>query len=320
MFNNLQLPEFIINKYLVIALILSIVLDFIYPYHRGFLLKVHPAYTSYNLALKLYKPFGSKLRGVLIWFTCIVVHLVIYAIVLYLSWLIHFILWILICSWILKTSYSIRLLFNIVSNVYYALLRNDLDNARFWTQQIVRRNVYELDKGHVISACIESLFESLVDGYISPTFYLILLGPIGSIFQRIVNTLDSALGYKTPEFKNIGWFSAKIDTLVNYIPARLFVMYAILLGLIFKLDVLGGIKIWIRDRRKTESLNAGQIFSIISGLFKIRLEKLNFYTIGFEFNLPEVEDLRKCIKFAYSITTLHTIIVIILITVTSLLN
>ena len=71
------------------------------------------------------------------------------------------------------------------------------------------------------TATIECISESTVDGIISPLFFYSILGPVGCIVYRVVNTLDSMLGYKDPYYKNIGWMSASLDTIFNFLPARI---------------------------------------------------------------------------------------------------
>lgn len=278
------LPSFLYPSplHLLAVLILAHLLDYAYPFHRGILLKIHPVHTAFYMAKRLGKPYSSKLRGVATWFIVVGTHLGLYASILYLSWLASPILWILVASWIVKTSFSLRLLLDIVRNVYACASRNDWGGARFWTQQIVRRNVYELDEEHVLSAAIESLAESLVDGYTSPLFYYALFGPLGALFQRLINTLDGALGFLSPEYRDVGWFSARMDTVVNYVPARLTALIIVALAR----DRRYAYAIWRRFCRATQSINAGHPMSAMAGALRVRLEKPGSYILG-----EAVEDL-----------------------------
>ena len=264
----------------ITILLLAHALDFIYPFHRGFLYLIHPVHTSYVIGLKLGKLYSSKLRGVATWFAVVVIHLAIYVPLLYVSWTINRVLWIIVSAYILKVSMSLRLLIDIVGNVSRCLSRGDLDCAKMWTQQIVRRDVYSLDEEHVASAAIESLAESLVDGYTSPLLYFALLGPVGALIQRIANTLDSAIGYKHNGYRDVGWFSAKMDTILNYLPARLTALIIVLLAPLAKTSIGFAYRIWRRDCRKTESLNAGHPMSAMAGALMVRLEKIGCYVLG----------------------------------------
>ena len=101
-----------------------------------------------------------------------------------------------------------------------ALKQNDLAGARKWLPYIVRRDPNTLNERQIISAAVESIAESTTDGITAPFFFFALFGVPGAFAYRVINTLDSMVGYKNAEFKNIGWFSAKMDTVANYIPAR----------------------------------------------------------------------------------------------------
>ena len=120
-----------------------------------------------------------------------------------------------------------------------AVEKNDLNNARTNLSMIVKRNTKNLDKNHILSGTLESLSENIVDGITGPMFYFAIFGLPGAFTYRIVNTVDSMVGYKTLMFKNLGWFGANCDNILNYIPSRLtgltIVLGSMLLGLIGKI-------------------------------------------------------------------------------------
>ena len=309
------LPEFLYPGNLLVllsVLILALVLDYIYPYHSGLLLKIHPVHTSYVLALRLGKPYSSRTRGIVTWFIVTTIHLLVYGAILYFAWYINLYLWILIASYITKTSISIKLLIDIVKNVHKCALRGDWNCSRFWAQQIVRRNVYELDEEHVISASIESLAESLVDGFSSPLFYYVFLGPLGALLQRIANTLDGALGFKTSEYLYVGWFSAKMDTVLNYIPARITALLIVLLSPLINGNVRYSYRIWKEFCRKTESLNAGHPISAIAGALGVKLEKPQHYTIGFSKEKLNAVTIARALRISIAVTIVWISIAIVL--------
>lgn len=299
---------------MISILILSLVLDLLYPFHRGILLKIHPVHTCFAMAARLAKPYSGRLRGVLLALTCLVAHMIPAGLAIYLAglapWPWDVLLLLLVGSWILKTSFSARLQIEIGLNVYRHAVKGDWAGARYWAQQMVRRNVYELDEEHVLSAAIESQAESLVDGIVSPLFYYPFLGVLGPLLQRLVNTLDGAVGYKTPELKDQGWFSARLDTLLNYIPARLAALYIVISSKILGYDWRGSLRIWARDREKTESLNAGHPMSAMAGALGIRLEKVGSYALGDSLKPVEPEDVMKAVKIVTTATAIHTILTI----------
>ncbi len=277
------LPEFIYpsNPYIIaICILIAHLLDYIYPYHSGSMLLIHPVHTSYVMARALGKPYSSRARGVATWIATISIHIALYSSILYIAWRISIYLWIAVASYIMKTSFSLKLLLDIVERSRSCMARGDWGCARYWVQQIVRRNVYQIDNEHVVSASIESLAESIVDGYISPLLYTSILGPIGGLVQRVINSMDSALGYRDPEYIDVGWFSAKMDTIINFIPARIAAVLMVILSPLIGGSIRYSLSIWRRYRRATESINAGNPISAIAGALRIRLEKIGSYTIG----------------------------------------
>ncbi|MEM0283856.1 MAG: cobalamin biosynthesis protein [Sulfolobales archaeon] len=292
------------------VLLLAHLMDLLYPYHRGFMLRIHPVHTAYVMALKIGRPYSSRARGVVTWFLVVSSHMIFYAFLLQISQM-NTILFILVSAYVLKTSFSIKLLLDIVGRVGSCLETDDIECARYWAQQIVRRDTRELGRAHIASASIESLAESLVDGYISPLFYFLFLGPLGALFQRLVNTLDSALGYKNIEFRDVGWFSAKADTMVNYLPARITAILIVLLTPIAGGEIGRAFRILVRDRRKTESINAGYPISAIAGALGVALEKIGYYKINEDARYPDKNDIDRALKIA-RIAVLTWLVVVVI--------
>lgn len=279
----MTLPDFLYPRdFAEFLLVLAVahVGDLVYPFHRGVSLLLHPVHTSYVMAVRLGRRYSSRLRGVLTWFSVVLLHLAVYGVVLYLASRVHRLAWVLASAYILKTSASLKLLVDTVRRCADCLASGDLECARFWTQQIVRRNVYELDEEHVASAAVESLAESLVDGYASPLLYYALLGPLGALLQRLANTLDGALGFKYGGYEDVGWFSAKADTVLNYLPARLTAVLLVALAPLVGGNPAHAYRTWVRFGRSTESVNAGHPMSAMAGALGIRLEKVGHYSLG----------------------------------------
>ena len=97
---------------------------------------------------------------------------------------------------------------------------------------------------------------------------------------RAINTIDSMIGYKTTLFKNVGWFGASCDTILNYIPSRLTGLVMVLSALLLGYDWKKSFHIMKRDSRKLESSNAGFPMTALAGALGTKLEKMNYYTIG----------------------------------------
>ena len=146
-----------------------------------------------------------------------------------------------------------------------------------------------------------------MDGIISPLFYAFIGGAPLALAYKAVNTLDSMVGYKNDKYKDFGWASAKIDTLANFIPARLSILFLPLASLVTGKDALNSWRIARRDGRKNPSLNSGIPEAAIAGALGIRLGGLNYYNskpilkpfIGDDFNALGICHIKDSIKISY---------------------
>ena len=181
---------------------------------------------------------------------------------------------------LLKTTIAIRGMEKHVKAVLESLDQNNLDMARTNLSMIVKRNTKNLDKNHVISGVLESISENTVDGVTGPLFYFALFGLPGAFVYRVINTADSMIGYQTDIFKNVGWFGATCDTILNYIPSRLTGLVMIISAAILQNNWKESYKIMIRDGKKTESPNAGYPMAALAGALETKFEKINHYKLG----------------------------------------
>ncbi|ABW01558.1 cobalamin biosynthesis protein [Caldivirga maquilingensis] len=297
--------------YLLVTLTIALIMDYLYPMHKGLLYLIHPVHLTYGLAVRLYRPYSGRLWGVAVWFSSVTPILLIYSapiISIPLSNPILLLIILVYAGFIVKLSISLRLLLSLVEDYGKAINEGYLNEARGVAQQLVRRNVWVIDIGHVNSAVVESLFESLVDGFTSPLFYLLLFGPIGALLQRLSNTMDSALGYTDEPYRRIGWFSAKVDTAMNYAPARLTALLIVLAG--FLMGRKPRLSTYLKYRSITRSLNAGHPLAAASSVLGVRLEKINEYSIG-NGELPDTISLLTAIKLAKLTAVLFIIILIL---------
>ena len=181
---------------------------------------------------------------------------------------------------LLKTTIAIKGMEKHALAVVNSLENNDITSARDSLSMIVKRNTKDLDKNHVYSGVVESISENTVDGITGPLFYFGLFGLPGAFAYRVINTADSMIGYKTNIFKNIGWFAANCDKILNYIPSRLTGLVMIFSAMILKNDWKRSYKIMIRDGRKTQSPNAGYPMAAIAGALGTKFEKIDHYSLG----------------------------------------
>ena len=183
-------------------------------------------------------------------------------------------------SILLKTTIAIRGMQKHALAVVDAVEKGDLGSARNHLSMIVKRDTKNLDKNHILSGVLESVSENTVDGITGPLFYYAIFGLPGAFVYRAINTVDSMIGYKTTLFKNVGWFGAKCDTVLNYAPSRLTGLVMILGALILGYNWKESLYIMRRDSRKLESSNAGFPMAALAGALGTKLEKTNCYTIG----------------------------------------
>jgi len=169
-----------------------------------------------------------------------------------------------------------------VRKIFYALKSGDIVSARKNLSMIVGRDTQDLDESEISRASIESTAESLVDGVVSPIFYLILGGaPLLWAFKAI-STCDSMIGHKDEKYILFGCFSARLDDTVNFIPARLsffFIFIGSLLMNLFSSSFypLFCLKAFLRDRLKHASPNSGLPESAFAGALNVRLGGVNYY-------------------------------------------
>lgn len=157
-----------------------------------------------------------------------------------------------------------------------ALKQGDLNLARKEISMLVGRDTDKLDEEGIIRAAVETVAENTSDGVIAPMFYLALFGPLGGFVYKAANTLDSMVGYKNERYIEFGRASAKLDDLLNFLPARLtgvmMVAAAWLLGRFWPVyQWRPAWKIYKRDRKCHASPNSAQAEAACAGALGIRL-------------------------------------------------
>ncbi len=218
--------------------------------------------------------------------------------------------WLLPALAALKFSAALELLHQHAQAAAKLLEEEDIAGARREAGEIVRRRLDHAQPGAVASAAIESVAENLVDGYTGPITYYPLLGPLGSLLYRIANTMDAALGYKTPEYRKVGAFSAHVDTILNLAPFRLTAALIVLLSPIVGGSPKKAMKAWLAWRSATPSINAGHTIAAMAGALNIRLWKEGVYTINPEGREPNAEDVKKAIRLSKAVAVAYLVITI----------
>lgn len=206
----------------------------------------------------------------------------------------------------LKMAFSVRFLAKSASEIRGLLEAGRLPEARFNLRSLVSRDTSGLDRPHLVSATVESVAESTCDSFVAPFFYFLVLGVPGAIGYRVVNTLDAMIGYHG-EYEYLGKFAARLDDVLNYIPARVTAFLIVAVAFLFGRGRYAG-RILRRDHGRTESPNAGWPMSAMAGALGVRLEKIGFYRLGDEQNQLAPETIGVSIRFMYLTVSLWSLI------------
>jgi adenosylcobinamide-phosphate synthase len=275
----------------VTVLVLAIALDLILgdpspnnPEKTAF--KLHPTVLMGKLtkALEPYfknpDPKIAKRNGVLLALTVIVaftlpVYFGLWAIYVFFSVVVYAFFAIIL----LKLTICIKLETDWAKAAAKAIASEDMVEAKKYSH-FSRRDSADLTGPQISSAVIESMAENLIDFKISPILSYALFGVSGAVAFRAVNTLDGMVGFKDSEHIHIGWFSANLDTIVNYIPARLTAVLIVAAAALLGLDYKNAWAIAERDQAKTPSRNHGWSMAAMAGALRVQLEKPGQYILG----------------------------------------
>ncbi len=207
---------------------------------------------------------------------------------------------------------AVRSLYTHVYDILQKLERDDLGSARLALSKIVGRDVKNLNEEQICKASIESLSESTSDGVIAPIFWVLVFGFPGILFYKVVNTLDSMVGYKNERFQDFGWASARLDDLINLVPARL---TAILISSLTS-NPLKAFLFASKNSVASPSPNAGWPQSAMAYALKINLMGQKTYN-GLIINQPSINEnapapkrrkLREALNFYKKTVILVTVI------------
>ena len=201
-----------------------------------------------------------------------------------------------------------------VREVFLALDRS-LEEGRKQVARIVGRDTSELSAQEVRTAALETLAENLSDGVIAPLFWLALLGTPGMLAYKMVNTLDSMIGYRTERYKDFGCWAARIDDIANYIPARLTALLMIVVS--GKPKLLGFV--W-RNGRHHASPNSGYPEAALAGILDCRFGGPHYYFgelfekpyIGTHERLLTTDDMKTAIRVNRTAEVLMVSLVVVL--------
>ena len=210
--------------------------------------------------------------------------------------------------------------------VYDELAKNDLPSARKAVSMIVGRDTKDLTFSGVAKAAVETVAENTSDGIIAPMIFIAIGGAPMGFFYKAINTMDSMVGYKNEKYMNFGRFAAKLDDVVNYLPARISAYQMILSSFFLRYDYKNAFKIYKRDRYNHESPNSAQTESVCAGALDVQLAGNAYYfgklyekpTIGDNIREINYDDIKKANRLLYC-TSIISIVIISVIKITIIL-
>lgn len=258
---------------------------------------------------------GLKIAGFFLWFIVVGATFGITTLVLQLfkfNKLAYFI----VNTILIYTTLATKCLKDESVKIYKVLKTGDLEKSRIQLSYIVGRDTTNLNEKEIVRATVETVAENTVDGIIAPLFYGFIGGAPLAMAYKAVNTLDSTVGYKNDKYYYLGFASAKIDDIANYIPARLGVVLLSLGSLFAGFNFKDALKIGIRDRKNHKSPNCAFSEGAVAGALGIQLGGTNVYfgkevykpTIGDKTREIEFEDIVRTNKIMYSSSIISIII------------
>ena len=218
--------------------------------------------------------------------------------------------------YLMYTIFSVNSLAREGNRVYRILKEGNIEKARKDLSYLVSRDTGTMDEKMIIRSTMETISENTVDGIVAPMFYMFIGGlPLGMTYKA-VNTLDSMVGYKNEKYMEFGKFSAKVDDVANFIPARITGIFIIIASFILHYDYKNSLKIFFRDRKNHSSPNSGHAEASVAGALGVQFGgRVSYFgketekpTIGDKIKDFELEDIKKNIKIMYVTSFLSLVI------------
>lgn len=218
-----------------------------------------------------------------------------------------------------STCLAARSLHKESARVASALLAGDLPAARRYLGLIVGRDTDRLEEPDIWRAVVETVAENTSDGIIAPLFWLTVGGPVTAMAYKAVSTLDSMVGYRNRRYLHLGWASARMDDLLNFIPARLSALLLVIAAPLAGCSASAAARITLRDRLKHPSPNSGHPEAAAAGALGVRLGGAASYSgipswkeyIGDQLQPLDGRAYRGMIKLMYISTLLMAVVCMI---------
>lgn len=245
-----------------------------------------------------YSEKNGKIRGIVFCVSVLATVMTFIALVMFIAELTGRLTQVALNIYLLYSAIAFKSLKDESLPVVQALVNKDIKLARKKVSGIVGRDTRQLDECGVIRATVETIAESYIDGIISVLFWMTAGSLCGfaalfTWFFKAASTMDSMVGYDNKRYHDFGWAAAKLDDVLNFIPARLGALIAICAGAIAGMNYRRAYKIFLRDRLNHKSPNSAHGESVFAGLLGIRLGGGAFYSGEWKSHPTLGEDLRK---------------------------
>jgi adenosylcobinamide-phosphate synthase len=271
----------------LLAIVLAVIIDFLIGDPRWL---PHPVrgmgWLIAWLDRRLNKGRYRRMKGIItVMIVVSIVYVIGYALV-YGSYRFSTGLGILVEAVLIFTTIASKSLQEAAWNVLIPLEQGDIKKARQELSMIVGRDTEALDEPEIVRACVETVAENTSDGITAPLFYALIGGGALALVYRAVNTCDSMLGYKNETYREFGWASARLDDVLNYVPARLtaWVMVAV-----NSRHIRRSVQLLLRDARKHPSPNSGWGEAAMAAILGVQLGGTNTYQ-GVVSHRPKIGD------------------------------
>ncbi len=286
-----------------IALLLGIILDFILGDPHGWW---HPVMGIGKIITKTETAFrsifpkkktGERIAGGVLAVIVILISVGIPAALLYGAYWLHPVAGMILEAVMCYAMLAAKSLKTESMKVASALEQEGLEAGRKAVSMIVGRDTKRLDEAGVIKAAVETVAENTSDGVIAPLLFMGIFGGLGGFFYKAINTMDSMIGYKNEKYRYLGTAAAKLDDVVNFIPARVSAFMMILSAFLCGMDGKGAFRIFKRDRYCHASPNSAQTESVMAGALGVQLAGDAWY-FGVKHEKPTIGDAKRPVELA----------------------
>jgi adenosylcobinamide-phosphate synthase len=225
------------------------------------------------------------------------------------------VVWLLLNVWLLSTTLAGRGLSDAARAVYVPLISDDQYLARQRLSMIVGRDAQDLPVEEIVRATVETVAENTSDGVVAPLLFAFAGGAPLALAYKAVNTLDSMVGYRDARYVDFGWASARLDDLVNLVPARITGVLLVAAAAVLGEDWQRGWRVLLRDGRKHPSPNSGLGEAAMAGALRVRLGGLNTYKgqpsfrdyLGDELDRLEPMHIERAVKMMYGASSIAVV-------------